>query len=270
MCADRCLSSVLTENEVFVVLSFMRKTAFLNSEMRENKTGIIRLEHITSTVMRDVLEFIEVGFVVVPPMNAQDLLKTAEFLLLPKLKTIAGRFLIDNLTISNCISIYYPAKKYRCDRLLVRDVREFILSNFLVVAESKDFLNLESHQVEYWISKSEIAVSSEDDVIKIIINWIEQSRSERQGKLKELFRHVRLSFASRDYLENDIVINRLVKLNYGCLRLVMDTLKAVHGTSDNVILQSCRNWQDTHIVVLVGINTLCYDPDKETWYSACL
>lgn len=118
-------------------------SALLNSEMRENKEGIIRLEHITSTVMRDVIEFGEVGFVVVASTNAQDLLKTAEFLLLPKLKTIAGRSLMDNLTVSNCISIYYLAEKYRCDRRLVRDVREFILSNFLVVAESKDFLNLE-------------------------------------------------------------------------------------------------------------------------------
>ena len=93
-------------------------SALLNSEMRENKEGIIRLEHITSTVMRDVLEFMEVGFVAVPPMNAQDLLKTAEFLLLPKLKTIAGRSLMDNLIVSNCISVYYLDKKYT-------DVTEF-------------------------------------------------------------------------------------------------------------------------------------------------
>lgn len=31
-------------------------SALLNIEMRENKEGIIRLEHITSTVMRDVIE----------------------------------------------------------------------------------------------------------------------------------------------------------------------------------------------------------------------
>lgn len=70
--------------------------------MRENKEGIIRLEHITSTVMRDVLEFMEIGFVVVHSTNAQDLLKTADFLLLPELKTVARRSLMDNLTVSNC------------------------------------------------------------------------------------------------------------------------------------------------------------------------
>ena len=42
--------------------------------MRENKEEIIRLEHITSTVMRDVIKFVEVGFVAVPSTNAQDLL----------------------------------------------------------------------------------------------------------------------------------------------------------------------------------------------------
>ena len=133
------------------------------------------------------------------------------------------------------------------------------------MAKSKDFLNLESHQVEQWISRSEIAVSSEDDVIKVIINWIEQSRSESQGKLEKLFRLVRLAFASRDYLKKDVGVNRLVKENSGCLQLVRDTIKGVHGTTDDDILQSCRNRQDTLIVVLVGTNTLCCDPDKERW-----
>ena len=63
------------------------------------------------------------------------------------------------------------------------------LSLFLVVPAWKDFLNLGSHQAEQWISRSEIAISPENDVIKIIIKWIEQCRSERQGKLQELFRH---------------------------------------------------------------------------------
>ena len=100
-------------------------SVLLSSEMGENKQGIIRLENITSTAMRNVLEFMEVGFIVVHPTNApQDLLKTADFLLLPELKTIAVRSLMDNLTVSNCISVYYLAKKYRCDRLLVHNVRE--------------------------------------------------------------------------------------------------------------------------------------------------
>ena len=36
-------------------------TAQFNNEMRENRKGIIRLENVTETVMRVVLEFIRTG-----------------------------------------------------------------------------------------------------------------------------------------------------------------------------------------------------------------
>lgn len=77
---------------------------------------------------------------------------------------------------------------------------------------------------------------------------------------------MRLAFASRDYLKKDVVTNDLVKENSGCLKLVRDTIKRIHGTTDKDIPQSGRNWQPTHLVVLAGNNTLCYDPDKERWY----
>ena len=233
-------------------------SALLNSDMRENKEGIIRLEYIADTVMNDVLQFMRSGCVEITPMNVQDLIVTADYLLLQNLKTIAGRFLKDNMTTTNCISIYYFAEKYRCEEHVIR---EFILSNFEVVAKSKEFLNLECQQVEEWISSDEIAISSEKEVINIILNWAEQKKNERKGKLEDLFRHVRFTFLSRDYLKKDVVTNHLVTENSSCLRIVKDAMKGVHR-----VTEKGRNWQHNHLVVLVQQKTLCYDPDEEKWY----
>ncbi|XP_078344963.1 kelch-like protein 2 [Oculina patagonica] len=212
--------------------------ALLNSDMRENKEGIIRLEHMTDIIMRDVLEFTHSGTVEITSTNAQELIEAADFLLLPNLKTIAGRFLKDNITTSNCVSIYYFADKYQCEELVIRKAKEFILSNFEVVAKSEDFLNLDAQQVEEWISSDAIAISSENEVIKIILTWIERSKSERKGKLEELFRHVRLAFVTRDYLKKDVVTNHLVKENSSCLKLLRGAMKGICWKTAKNIPQS--------------------------------
>lgn len=243
-------------------------SAILDSDMREKKEGIIRLEHISDTVMRDVLEFMNSGTVKLTSANVQDLIEAADYLVLPSLKTIAGRFIEKNLSTSNCISIYYFAEKYQCEELMV-NTRKFISSlDFANVAKSRDFLDLESQQVEEWISNDEINVSKEDDVFKIILKWIEQSKSDRKGKFEELFRHLRLALLSHGYLERDIVTNDLVKENPGCLKLVRDAVNGVGGANDDDLQQTTRKMFEAQAIVVYGGKAMfCYLPDKDSWYQ---
>ena len=80
--------------------------ALLNSNMRESRQGIIRLAHITQTAMNDVLEFMRFGSVKITAIIAEQLIVAADYFRLPGLKTVAGRFLEQDLLPSNCISIY--------------------------------------------------------------------------------------------------------------------------------------------------------------------
>ena len=95
------------------------------------------------------------------------------------------------------------------------------------MAKSEDFFDLKSGEVEQWICSDELAVAAEDDVFKIILEWIEQNKSERKTKFEELFPHVRLAFVSRDYLLRDVVTNNLVTENTSCLKLVTDTVNGL-------------------------------------------
>ena len=241
-------------------------SALLDSDMRENREGIIRLEHITNTVMRDVLDFIHTGGVKVTQTNVQDLIEAADYLLLTSLKIVAGRFIEKTLSTTNCISIYYYAEQYQCEELVVY-TRWFILLNFAAVSESQDFLNLESQQVEQWIANDEIAVCTEDDVLKIIFKWIDENESERKENFEELFRHVRLPYVTRDYLEGDVMTNSLVIGNPECLNLVVNAIEAIHRTTGNDSPQPPRTWWQSHIVALTGGKTWCYDPCRDKWYQ---
>ena len=129
-----------------------------------------------------------------------------------------------------------------------------------------EFLSLEAKEVAVWISSDEIAVEVEADVYKIILKWVEHSKSERKAAFEELFRHVRLNFLSRDCLE-DVVTNELVRENLACVKLVMDAIvKMATFASEDDLPQSPRKGLETRVILACGGKfTFCYLPEKNQW-----
>ena len=197
----------------------------LNSDTKENNEGVIRLEILTESQMADILEFIYTGSVQISTQeNAENLLELTDYLLLPNLKAVTEKYLEEHITIANCFSIYHLAERYSCQDL-ISTCRRFIHSNFSSVAESDDFLNLSSHEVEKWISSDEI-------VIELVLRWIDQDKSQRRVKFRDLFRHVRLTCISRDFLASNLVTNDLVKEDEKCLKSVFLALQWLDRSTD--------------------------------------
>ncbi|XP_078375820.1 kelch-like protein 21 [Oculina patagonica] len=245
----------------------------LSTDMKENNEGVIRLEWITESQMADILQFIYTGNVQISSQeNAENLFATADYLLFSNLKTIAGKFLEQHMTTENCISIYYSvAEKYSCEELIA-STRKFINSNFTAVAASNDFLNLPSHEVEKWISSDEIVIDAEENVFEIIHRWIDFNESERSVKFGELFRHVRLTTISRDFLIKDIVTNDLVKESSACLDTVTAALNWIDRSTDCDVPRphSPRNSLKTSVIVIAdffhGVYPCFYLPATDEWY----
>ena len=115
----------------------------MSSDMRERKEQLIKIElpEATLPVMEDVLQYIYTGNASVTEERAHNMIATADFLLLPGLKTKACNFLKDNLTVDNCVFNYYFADKYQCVELH-EEARKVMNLNFTAVMETEDFLNL--------------------------------------------------------------------------------------------------------------------------------
>ena len=235
----------------------------LQSDMKENREGIVRFEEISGSVMEDVLEFIYTGTVEVTEENAEELVVATNYLLVPNLKTISGRFIQQQMCELNCISTFYFAEKYDCEELL-NDSKSFIHANFRSVADMSEFLSLDAKEVERWISSDEIVVETEADVFQIAQKWVEHNKSERKAVFEELLRHVRLVFVSRDYLLN-VATNEFVRDNAGCFTLVSDAIRQTTFSSDDD-LQSPRKGLDTRaIMACEGEYAFCYVPQKDEW-----
>lgn len=158
-----------------------------NSDMKESRDGVVQMEIFTQSQMADILVFIYTGSIEISNLQKlEDLVAVADYLLLKGLKFIAQKFIAQNLSSANCISYYYLTEKFNCEEL-INSSRKFIHLNFAAVAESEGFKNLPSDEVEKWISGEYIVISEEEDVLKVLLKWINQEKSQRGVKFGELF-----------------------------------------------------------------------------------
>ena len=255
----------------------------LNIDMKESKEGIVRLEMFSESVLQNMLEFIYAGKLqILNEDNAKDLIIMADYLFLQNLKTRAERDLLrlQKLNTSNCISAYHFSERYRCEELFIK-TKKFILANFPDVykANSEGVLNMSNKEIEMWISSDEINVSSEEDVFKIILAWIDHDKSKRKRYFAELFRQLRLVFISRDFLCSDIVTNDFVTSNEECLDRVMDAVKLIDSRNyDNLPVQPRKSLESPAIIITSAISMfrdhdwelhdqdiLCYFTREDKW-----
>ena len=242
----------------------------LNNDMKESKEGLIRLEDMSKVAIEELLDYLYTGHVDVTQHNAFDLLKIADFLVIPSLKEVSSNFIIQSLSSSNCFMAYYLAVNYRCFELQEK-ARDFIYANFTRVVEHEDFLNLTINEVEEWISSDEIRVRGEEDVFQAIVKWAEQNGDEEREKFFELFRHVRLIYLSRNYVFNEIFPHPLVSNDKACTAFVLDTVKDVSSGSEECFFaqapRTCLKTTEDCLVVSADTKTLCYVPYENKWYQ---
>ena len=242
----------------------------LNSDMKEKEEGVISLEETSKTIMDGVLEYMYTGYVDVSAENVPELFAQADYFILPSLTYFLSNFIIQTLSLSKCVKAYYLACKYQCERLM-KETRGFILSNFVAVAKTEDFLNLSCEQVEEWISSDEVVVDVEEKVFEVVLRWAERDESRKQNDFRDLFRHLRCGYVSRDYLFEVLLPHPLVRENSGCLSSVFNAMKsALDGTEECLFLQAPRQCLKSHEDTVVACRenrALCYLPPTQKWFE---
>ena len=246
----------------------------LNSDMKECKEGVVRLEIFTDSVMRSTLAFIYTGNVqILDEDEARDLIMLADYLLQPNLKILAAQVLFKKCNISNFISIFRFADEYHCEEL-VSKTKTFTLSNFTTIFthNRENVLRMSIKELTMLISRDELHVSTEEDVFNIILAWIHHAKRKRQNYFAELFRHVRLLHISRDFLSNDVVTNEFVKGNKGCLDLVHKAIgtldsKNFDNLPDNLHYTPRKVFESSVLITYSQKYLMCFFPRENSRYT---
>ena len=252
--------------------------SLFTNDMREKTAPVVKLEGIPAYIMDDLLSYLYTGEIQVSKTNAEDLIASANFLLLPRLKDTACEFMELHTTASNCIYNYLFGEKYECKKLKSY-ARELIKKNFGTVARSKEFLTLGVDHVKDLISTDDIVIQAEEDILEYILEWIGGNQQEREQYFAELFRHVRLSSISQQHFYLKLVHDELIHSNLECRKTVMEELsRRAKLTGQDILPQKPRKCLQTHEDViltcggmfpggLVRNTTLCYVPADKTWYQ---
>ena len=241
----------------------------LNSDMKEKKEGVIRFEEISKASMEELLDYFYTGRVEITKENAFELFARADYFLIPSLKALSSKFILQSLDLNNWIVAYCFAIKYHWKGLL-KGVTDFILANFRAVAGTRHFLNLSSKHIENWISSNKIVVKEEEEVFQVIVKWMEENRNRQEVDFLQLLRHVRCIYLSRSFVFNIILQHPLVSGSTACTKFVLDAMKEVaNGTDECFFSQPPRDCLKTHEDAIVACGkrkTLCYLPSENKWY----
>ena len=248
----------------------------LNSDMKESKEGVVRLEMFTKSVMSKTIEFVYTGNIhILDADEARELVVIADYLFLTKLKVCASRYLLQklNITILNSLSTLRIADTYHLEELYSK-TKTFILANInaLFTENREDVLNMSSKELTIFISSDELIVNVEEDVFSIILSWIHHDIRKRHTYFAELFSHVQLLYISRDYLCNDVVTNKLVEGNEGCLDLVHKAIgilesKNVDNFLDYLHVTPRKAFQTPVLIANTEKYLMCYLPRENSWYT---
>ena len=250
--------------------------ALFTSQMKETKNNMVELQEAKSTTISDVLQFIYTGKVSINSSNAQDLVKIADYLIIPILKTRASLFLQGSINASNCLALESFACQYNCESLQQAAVT-YKCENFVAVTKSEDFRTCDVEKIKELICMDEINVSKEDEVYQAVIAWIKYDLPSRECFLPELLKCVRL-FSVSKYSLRRTLDEELVSKNPACTRLIinaMDFCLFPDRFQDLPLKPRLSLDKYEQVVVLTGgigdggmkMETDCFVPSTKTWLS---
>ena len=240
----------------------------LNTEMKEKKEGVIRLEEASKGLMEDILEYLYTGNVYISERNAVDLLAMADYLIIPSLKVKSCEVITQSMSHTNCLLFYYAAMRYQCTGLQER-TRNFIFANFMSVTGTDDFLELSRKQVEEWISRDEIKVKSEEEVFQVIVKWMEGREIGEHKEFFQLLRHVRLMHVPRNYVLSNILPHPLVKGSETCTAFALDSTMTTSLKSSSRPPRNCLKTCEDGLFTIWQEKSFCYLPSENKWHEMC-
>ena len=257
----------LSAHKVVLAASSPVFKASFTSELTQEKASDefeVNLPEFDPDSIEELLNFVYTGEVGITEENAEELLVAADYFDIPNLKELCAEFLIINLKPSNCLSIQIFADRYRHE-LLYEAATDFICNNLCSIWETDEFVCLDYDIVKELFSGERLAIKTqkgEEDVFKGIKAWVKHDPENREKYFTELFRCVRLSAISINFILEVIDRDELVSRSHDCQSLVTEMLSSPDEERD-------EPRGVTESIVLLSNNgcASCYIPATGIWFD---
>ncbi|KAK3726652.1 hypothetical protein RRG08_016961 [Elysia crispata] len=172
------------------------------------------LQDVSADIADAIIEHAYGGIVSVTAANVEQLLTAADRFQVLSLVKKCCTFLLNELNISNCISIIkFCSRFYTCDALRKTATR-FLLENFPSVCQlSAEFERLTHPELTTILRADHLNVKHEETVLDAIIKWVLADVGNRQGLIPDLVQCVRVGLMlpenMREFVDSWLVSSNL-------------------------------------------------------------
>jgi kelch-like protein 18 len=208
-------------------------TAMFTHDMAESRQKEIVLDGHGGTIdpgaFESLINFAYSGKVTISTSNVQNLMMTASFLQLSRVRDACAEFLMAKLCPSNVLGARSFADTLGCTSLVMA-CQKFIKKFFSRVAETEEFLALTVEELAEVVGEDELFVSTEEEVFNAVLRWVKFNPEERQDSLALLLAKVRLPLLTPQFLSDIVAAEDLIRSSHRCRYLIFSIIKIKYTT----------------------------------------
>jgi hypothetical protein len=168
--------------------------------MRESQSGTVYLPFIDCKTFETLLDFFYSGKDVVTVSNVEDVLHASSFLQIQCLQDRCEKVLWDSLTEANLIRSWQLAKLYNYSDL-EESIWTLLMEELPTIANSTESLSLlDVDELVSIVEAEDLEPRSESLVCDVALNWLAADIDLQHEFLVKVFRSLKLSLTSCDYL----------------------------------------------------------------------
>ncbi|KAG9478685.1 kelch-like protein 38 [Eleutherodactylus coqui] len=206
------------------------KAMFCNN-FKESSQDKVSLMGIDSDTLHQIIVYVYTGEILITLDNVFSLIQGASLLQYEKLLGICSKFLQDQMTPQNCLSMIRLSEFFSCKNLKEK-ARQMALQYFKDVSLSEDLKDLGFSELLDYIGDDDLC-GEEEQVFEALMTWVRHDEKGRKCYIKELFKKVRLQYVHPTFLFYFIANDPLIQSSVPCRRMLESACRVLfaHNTT---------------------------------------
>ncbi|KAK7883272.1 hypothetical protein WMY93_029446 [Mugilogobius chulae] len=243
--------------------------AMFEVDMRERGDGSVNLTNQTPAAVSTFLDFAYSGETLITDINVDMIFHIASFLQVSVLSNACSDFLIRTMDLTNVLSLLSLAEAYGSASLL-QSANDFLIENFSSLAQSKDFLDMQTNALETCLRSDSLNISSEENLVISLLRWIHHNLPERQKLLPGLLSLTRLHHLPAVALKTLFDLDILLCNDEQCLVLQSEA-QHIQSQYDGLMTDARPSTTQSYIYIHKTEengeihHTFCYALDSDQW-----
>ncbi|XP_063780465.1 kelch-like protein 38 [Pseudophryne corroboree] len=224
-CEFPCHRNVLVSSSPYF------KAMFCNN-FRESGQARVTLMGIDSETLHQIITYVYTGEILITLHNVFQLIQGASLLQYEKLLGTCFKFLQDQMTPQNCLSMIRLSDFFNCENLKEK-ARQIALQCFKEVSISEDLKDLCVSELLDYLGDDDLC-GEEEQVFETLMAWIRHDVEGRKCYTQELFEKVRLQYVHPTFLFHFIASDALIQSSMACRTMLEHACTVLFSLNANI------------------------------------